>query len=431
MRWLFATVNPSVNVNFGFHVADEVRRRFILPLWNSYSFFATYARLDGFDPTDPSTKMHVSERPLLDRWIISQLNKLIQTVRTALDAYEPDTASNAIENFVVEELSNWYIRRNRRRFWKSESDADKAAAYHTLHECLVTVTGLLAPFIPFITESIYQNLVRSVNQDAPESIHLTNFPQVQADLIDDVLSAQMSAVIEAVKLGRAARSAANVKVRQPLPALLVYARNREDFDAINLLQDQVLEELNVKEIRPLSDVGEVVAYNIRPNLPALGPKYGKQLGAIRQALAEVDAGLVAGLVGADRPVELTMPNGEALWLEPSEVLVDLNKREGFAAAQGATMTVALDTELTPELIEEGWVRDFVRGVQDARKTAGLQIDDRINLSYSADEGLADAITRNLEYIKSETLATSVEAGNANGDPIEVGESQVGITVTKA
>jgi isoleucyl-tRNA synthetase len=242
----------------------------------------------------------------------------------------------------------------------------------------------------------------------------------------------MRAVIEAVRLGRAARSTANVKVRQPLPAVLVYARSREDFEAIELLRDQVLDELNVKDIRPLSDVGEVVTYNIRPNLPVLGPKYGKQLGAIRQALAAADAGTVAGMVGADRSVELTLPNGDAFWLEPSEVLVDLNKRDGYAAAQGPNMTVALDTELTPELVREGWIRDFIRGVQDARKTAGLQIEDRITLRYSAPPEIADAIESGLDYVKAETLARSVElASEVTGQPVEVGDQTVCVQVERS
>ena len=436
MRWLFSTVNPSVNVNFGFGVADDVRRRFIIPLWNSYSFFATYARLDGFDPTDQTTLVHLSERPVLDRWIVSRLNETIATVRAGLDAYEPDTAANAIEAFVVEELSNWYIRRNRRRFWKSGNDADKAAAYHTLYECLTALTGLLAPFIPFVTESMYQNLVCAVNPSAPESVHLTDFPVSDESAIDERLSAQMAAVIEAVKLGRAARSAANVKVRQPLPAVLVYARDRADFEAVIALQDQVLEELNVKEVRPLLDVGDVVAYNIRPNLPVLGPKYGKQLGPVRQAIAAADPGTVAGLVDAGRSIELTLPNGDALWLEPDEVLVDLVKREGYAAAQGPRMTVALDIELTPELIREGWIRDFIRGVQDTRKTAGLQIEDRISLRYRADSDLVAAVSASEEYVKAETLARSIEGQEADGaaedgyDTIEVGDRSAAVRVDR-
>ncbi len=430
MRWLFSTVNPSTNVNFGFGTADEVRRRFILPLWNSYGFFARYAALDNFDPTDTSTLVHVSERPLVDRWIISRLNQLIGTTGSAMDRYEPEVAANAIEHFVVEELSNWYIRRNRRRFWKSEADADKAAAYHTLYECLTTVNRLLAPYIPFITESMYQNLVRSVDAAAVESVHLTDYPVADESLVDKPLVDQMQAVMEVVRLGRAARSAGNVKVRQPLQAVLIYTRNKADYEAITLLQDQVLEELNVKEIRPLSDVGEVVAYNIRPNLPALGPKYGKNLGAIRQALAEADPGMVAGLVGADRQVELTLANGDALWLEPNEILVDLNKREGFAAAQGATMTVALDIEMTDALINEGWARDFIRGLQDARKSAGLQVEDRINVLYAAGDSVAAAIHEHAEHIRAEVLALTLEPG-AGSTEVEVGDETVLVTISKA
>ncbi len=425
--------NPSQNLNFGFNVADEVRRRFILPLWNSYAFFATYARLDEFDPTDAgdagATRRATAARPL-DHLATESARR--RRCAWSSTGYEPDAAATEIEQFVVEELSNWYIRRNRRRFWKSETDADKAAAYHTLYGCLTTVVGLLAPFIPFVAEEIYQNLVRNVDAAAPESVHLTDFPAVDESLIDAALSDQMRAVIEAVRLGRAARSTASVKVRQPLPAVLIYTRNREDFDAIELLRDQVLEELNVKEIRPLSDVGEVVTYSIRPNLPVLGPKYGKQLGAIRQALAAADSGMVAGLVGAERSVELTLPNGEAFWLEPSEILVDLNKRDGYAAAQGPNMTVALDTELTPELIREGWVRDFIRGVQDARKTAGLQIEDRIDLRYSAPTEIAEAIEANCDYVRSETLALSVEhVADGSGNPIEVGDELVNVQVQRA
>jgi isoleucyl-tRNA synthetase len=432
MRWLFSTVNPSQNLNFGFTVADEVRRRFIIPLWNSYAFFANYARLDEFDPTDPANWIHVSERPLLDRWVISRLNQLIETVRGALDSYQPDAAANEIEQFVVEELSNWYIRRNRRRFWKSEADADKAAAYQTLYECLTTVVRMVAPFVPFISEAIYQNLVRAVDADAPESVHLTDFPEADLSVIDADLTRQMRAVIETVRLGRAARSAANIKVRQPLPAVLIYTRDRSDFEAIELLNDQVLEELNVKEIRPLTDVGEVVSYSIRPNLPLLGPKYGKQLGAIRQALAAADPGTVAGLVDAERPVELTLPNGDAFWLEPAEILVDLNKREGYAAAQGPGMTVALDTELTPELIREGWVRDFIRGVQDTRKSTGLQIEERIDLRFSAGSEVAEAILANVDYVKAETLSLSVQVDATEaGTDVEVGDEKARVLVTRA
>jgi isoleucyl-tRNA synthetase len=407
MRWLFCATNPDANLNFGASITDEVRRRFILPLWNSYSFFATYARLDAFDPTDPAARVPVAERSLLDRWIISQLHRLIGTVRRALDGYEPDATARAIERFTVEELSNWYIRRNRRRFWKSESDRDKAAAYHTLYECLTTLSRLLAPFTPFLAEEMYQNLVRSVDENAPVSVHLTDYPAADTASIDEALSTDMAAVLEVVSAGHAARQEAAVKVRQPLPAILVYTRQPEAMTAITRLKDQVLDELNVKDVLPLTDPGEVVAYDIRPNLRVLGPKYGKRLAAIRSALSAIDPAEVARLVEAGSPVELSLPDDGTVSLEPGEILVDLMKRAGYAAAQSPTMTVVLDTSLSPELIKEGLARDFVRGVQDARKQAGYRIEDTIAVCYDADPEVVDAIETHREFIAHETLATSL------------------------
>ena len=423
MRWLFATVNPSANVNFGFGVADEVRRRFILPLWNSYAFFANYARLDGFDPLDEATMVDLSERTVLDRWILSRLNQVVATSREALDAYRPEIAANAIEDFVVEELSNWYIRRNRRRFWKSEGDADKHAAYRTLYECLTTVDRLVAPFIPFVAESMYQNLVRSVDSSAPESVHLTDYPTANQTAIDEGLSADMSAVLDAVRLGRAARGEANVKVRQPLPAVLVYARDESTFAALERLQDQLLDELNVKRLERLTDPGDVVSYSVKPRLPVLGPKYGKQLGGIRAALASLDPAAVARSVAAGDTVDLTLPDGSPVSLLPDEVIVDLTKREGFAAAQSDTMTVVLDTALTADLIREGMARDFVRGVQDARKNAGLAIEDRIVVAYESDPEVGHAIHDHEALIRTETLADAIEGTLRTGASDELPSEQ--------
>jgi len=406
MRWLFATTNPDANLNFGPNVVDEARRRFILPLWNSYSFFATYARLDGFLPTT-SEPVPVAERTLLDRWLLSQLHLLIGRVRRGLDGYDPDGAARAIERFTVEELSNWYIRRNRRRFWKSEGDRDKAAAYQTLYEALTTLSRLLAPFLPFLAEAIYDNLVRNVDAAAPESVHLTAFPEPDPAKVDEALSHDMAAVLEVVSAGHAARQEAAVKVRQPLPAILVHAREPETLAAITRLQDQVLDELNVKALKPLTDPGEVVSYDIRPNLRVLGPKYGKRLGTIRQALAAVEPAEVAAKVEAGEPIPLAV-DGETIALEPSEVLVDLTKRAGYAAAQGDGLTVVLDTSLTPELLQEGLARDFVRGVQDARKAAGYQIEDRIEVAFEADPEVVAAIDANREQVARETLAVRLE-----------------------
>ena len=405
MRWLFSTVNPSANVNFGPHVCDEVRRRFVLPLWNSYSFFVTYARLDGFAPG--AAAVPVGERAVLDRWVLSRLNQVVVEVRRRLDAYEPNLAATAIEGFVVEELSNWYIRRSRRRFWKSESDRDKTAAYQTLYECLTTLTRLLAPFTPFLVETMYQNLVRAVDPTAPDSVHLTNYPTPDDSRVDAALSRDMAAVLEVVSVGRAARAEAGVKVRQPLPAILVYARDPAQVAAVQRLSDHVLDELNVKRVAPLTDLGGVVAYDIRPNLSLLGPKYGKRLGAIRQALAAADPSATAAGVGLGQPIELTLGDGSTVALDPSEVLVDLTKRAGYAAAQGPTMTVVLDTSLTPDLIQEGLARDFVRGVQDARKSAGYRIEDTIAVVYDADPEIAGALDAHAGYVRAETLAVRV------------------------
>src|SRR5215203_5843409 len=242
----------------------------------------------------------LAERTVLDRWIISQLQQLVAAVRSALDDYAPDRAARAIERFTIDELSNWYIRRNRRRFWKSENDADKSAAYQTLYEILTTLAQLLAPFTPFLAEAVYQNLVRSVDLQAPESVHLTDFPVSRSDRIDESLSRDMDAVLEVVGAGHAARQEAAIKVRQPLPAVLVHTREPEMLESVLKLRDQILDELNVKSLRPMDDPGQYVSYTIRPNLRALGPRLGKRVNAVRHALAALDAGEVAARAQAGR-----------------------------------------------------------------------------------------------------------------------------------
>jgi isoleucyl-tRNA synthetase len=454
MRWLFSRANPDANLNFGYHNADEVRRRFILPLWNSYAFFATYASLDRFDPLAVENQIPLAQRTVLDRWIISQVHQLIGEVREALDSYAPDRAARAIERFTIDELSNWYIRRNRRRFWKSENDADKAAAYQTLYESLTTLAQLLAPFTPFLAEAIYQNLVRSVDPDSPESVHLTDFPVSHSDRIDESLSRDMGAVLEVVGAGHAARQEATIKVRQPLPALLVHTREPAMLESVLRLQDQVLDELNVKSLKPMDDPGEYVSYTIRPNLRTLGPRLGKQVNPVREALAALDAGEVATRVRTGSEILLDTAEGQVT-LQPSDILVDTTRLPGYAAAQGPRSTVVLDTTLTPALIEEGLARDFVRGIQDARKQAGYQIDDTIEITFLGDPEVARAIDAHRMYVMTETLATNLEGTSVSGasdavepesvagpggliaedgwylDQIEVGEHQVRIAVRTA
>jgi len=435
MRWLYCSHNPTVNLNFGFHIGDEVRRRFIIPLWNSYAFFANYATLDGFDPSDPANAVPLAERTLLDRWILSRLQGVIDEVRAALNDYDAQSATRALERFVVEELSNWYIRRNRRRFWKTEADRDKAAAYLTLHEVLVTLTTLLAPFLPFTTEEMYDNLVRSIDPAAPVSVHLCDYPLADASKVDAQLDRDMAALLAAVNLGRSARNKASVKVRQPLPAVLVWAREPETYAAIERMQDQLLDELNVKALGQIDDPSTYATYVIRPNLAKLGPKYGKALGAIRAALAEADPATVAATMRDGGSLELTA-GGQTYTLTPDEILVDVKEREGFNVAEEGDLLVALDTTLTPALIHEGLARDFIRGVQDARKEAGLRVEDTIRLAWQTESGteVAQAIEVHLEDIAAETLAREaapgwVEAADFEAE-VKVGSEKVTIGITK-
>jgi isoleucyl-tRNA synthetase len=433
MRWLYCRANPTLNLNFGYGLGDEVRRQFVLPLWNSYAFFANYAALDGFDPTDPANAVPLAERTLLDRWIISRLQGVISEVRAGLDDYDAVRATRALEQFTVEELSNWYIRRNRRRFWKTEADRDKAAAYQTLYEVLTTLTGLLAPFMPFTTDEMYENLVRSVQPDAPVSVHLTAFPEVDPAKVDADLDRDMAALLQATSLGRAARNKASVKVRQPLPALNLWARDPEKRDAVVRMQEQLLDELNVKRLEVIDNPGKYAAFTVRPNLALLGPKYGKELGKVRAALAATAPEEIAQQVRAGQPVRLVAGDLEVT-LTPDELLVDVNEREGFNVAEDGDLLVALDVTLTPELVAEGLARDFVRGVQDARKSAELQIEDTIELVYEAEGHVADAIAAHADYVKGETLAVSLTQASANGatftDEIKVGDARVKIGLTR-
>ncbi|MEX2315415.1 MAG: class I tRNA ligase family protein, partial [Thermomicrobiales bacterium] len=429
MRWLYCQTNPSTNLNFGYHIGDEMRRRFIIPLWNSYAFFTNYAALDGFDPTDPANAVPLDERTMLDRWIISRLQGVIGDVRAALDDYDQVAATRALERFVVEELSNWYIRRNRRRFWKTEADRDKAAAYLTLYEVLVTMSGLLAPFTPFLADEIYDNLVLTVEPEAAPSVHLTDYPVADASRIDAALDGDMAALLQAVNLGRAARNKANVKVRQPLPEVRVWARTEATLAAIERMQEQLLDELNVKTLGRIDDPAQYATYVIRPNLALLGPKYGKQLGAVRGLLAEADVTTVAQTIRAGQELRL----GE-FRLTPDEVLVDVKEREGFNVAEEGDLLVALDTTLTPELVAEGLARDFVRGVQDARKEAGLRIEDTIRLAWTASAEVGLAIERHLEEIAAETLAREAAPGWVDGADfkatVKVGNEQVQVGITR-
>ena len=399
MRWVFLRHNPAQNLNFGFGAADEVRRRFLLTLWNTYSFFVTYANIDSFHPGAGTVAAPSSE---MDKWIVSELHSLVDQATQGMDAYDAADAGRLVEEF-VEVLSNWYVRRSRRRFWKSENDQDKLSAHHTLYTCLVTLTKLLAPLTPFIAEEMYQNLVRSAFPDAPESVHLADYPVANPSLIDDRLSQAARLAMRVSSLGRAARSKARMKVRQPLSRVLVEAGD-EDAPLLELVEAQVLDELNVKAMEVVPP-GRLVTYLVRPNLPVLGPKYGPRVDAVRKALDAADAGAVAAQARLGRDIEL----GE-FTLAPEEVLVSIEEPPGMAVATEGPRgtTVVIDATVTPELHEEGLMRELVHRVQNLRKEAGLEIDDRI-VTYIAGAGdrMREALDRHGEYVRQETLSVDL------------------------
>ena len=430
MRWLFCSHNPAQNLNFGYRIGDEVRRRFILPLWNSYSFFVTYARLDNYTPTTEFDKNHLT---LLDRWILSRLNTLINDVRYFMDQYDMMNATKKIERFVIDELSNWYIRRNRRRFWKSINDADKQAAYYTLYNCMVTLSKLVAPFIPFIAEEMYQNLVRTHNPASPESVHLCDFPVSNPEMLDAELERSMEAVLQVVELGRAARNESNIKVRQPLRRILVKTPDAQSAEYVKRLQDQILDELNIKEMELVASAGDLVEYTILPNLPVLGPKYGKLVPKIRQSLSIMDASSVAQKVASGETVSIDV-EGQKIELQPEEILVRENNRPGLASASANGYVVALDTEITEDLLHEGIARDVVRHVQSMRKSAGLEIEDRIRIYLQGGDDLLRAIDKYADYIRNETLAESINTqGSPDGayqEKLEINDQEVLVGIVK-
>ena len=408
MRWIFMRTNPAQNVNFGYAVGDEVRRQVFLTLWNTYSFFVTYANIDGYTPDAKGTPAAPTE---LDRWALSELNTLTKTVTDSLEEFDTMTAARAIQDF-IDDLSNWYVRRSRRRFWKSEDDGDKRAAYDTLYTCLETVTRLMSPFTPFLADELYNNLVRSWNPNAPESVHLTDWPAADTAAIDERLSRETRLVMRLASLGRAARAKAGQKVRQPLGRALFGLRSESELEGARQLADQLVEELNVKEIAFLGSgesgtESDYLNYAIRPNLPVLGPKYGNQVGAIRAALGKADPAVIAASIRAGGEIEL-----EGFTLAPDEVLVEPQAREGYVAAQDAGYTAIVTTEVTPELAAEGLAREIVHRVQGMRRDAGFKIEHRIALTFDGDDEIAAVLTQHDGYVRQETLAEQIVRGPA-------------------
>ncbi len=401
MRWLYCNHKPENNLLFGYNRADEVRRQFLIPLWNVYNFFVTYARLDNWEPA--SAEWHGSEN-VLDNWIVGRLNQVIARVDSALQAYDAMNATMTIETF-LNDLTNWYVRRSRRRFWRSERDADKNSAYETLYHVLVTLIKILAPITPFVTEVMYQNLVRGVDENAPESVHHHYFPESIAARIDEAMLNQMALTRQVCSLGLSARSGANLKVRQPLAKVLVHLGEGNAALGAEYV-DIILDELNVKTFNFVSDAGALVEYRLLPNSKLLGPKFGKQFPAVRNALAALNAAEVAAKVEAGESVTITI-NGEPVELAAEEILVQTHPAEGLAVAADKVVTVAIDTVITDELAAEGLAREIVRRVQNMRKEAGFNIEDKIHIYYQSAGRVVRVFGQWGDYIKTETLAVDI------------------------
>jgi isoleucyl-tRNA synthetase len=400
IRWMFARHNPAHNLDFGPLPAEELRAKFVLKLWNVYGFFCNYARLDGFEPSAPPLPM--TDRQDIDRWILSDLQHLIRTARESFESYNLMAFCLEAERFVDDKLSNWYVRRSRRRFWKSEQGGDKQAAYQTLYMALLTLAKLFAPIMPFLTETMYQNLRTA---DMPESIHLCGFPTVDEGLIDAELSDEMNCLLSLVSLGLAARNSVKIKVRQPLAELKVQAGSgSKERAAIERFGDQIREELNVKAVS-LHDPGRapLLTPEMKPNMKTLGPKFGARLKEVIAAIAAADASALASKVHGGSSVELPC-GGEAILLESADVLVSVKAPEGWIGMIDGDTQIALDTRITEALSLEGTARDLVRHVQEQRKEAGLQMEDRIVLYLGTEsEKLRQAITAHRDYIAAETL----------------------------
>jgi len=436
MRWMYCMHKPEQNLLFGYHGADETRRHFMIPLWNVYAFFCNYARLDGWLPD--GKPLAEKELSLLDRWMLSKLQKLVADVTAEMDDYDVYDAVHLLEPF-VDDLSNWYVRRSRRRFWRGagEADADKDAAYSTLYAVLTTLCKLLAPFVPFVTEIMYQNLVQSIavpgSERFPASVHHQDWPVADASLLDEELMADMDMAIKVTSLGRSARNAANVKLRQPLAKAIVVADARQQM-RLEHLADVVLDELNVKEIDFLRQADELVHYEIGLLPHILGKKHGRLFPRLRKAVSGMDARPLARSLQAGQPVTVDV-EGTPIELLPEEAQVRMRAREGLAVADADGVVVGIDTELTPELEQEGLARDLVRRVQEMRKNAGYEIQDRITLTYQAGETLSAVFVTLGDYVVAETLAVEVRTGTPpegshvetfelNGQEITIGVQRV-------
>ena len=403
IRWYFYTSSaPWLPKRFSGKAVQEGQRKFMGTLWNTYAFFVLYANIDNFDASKYT--LEYDKLPVMDKWLLSKLNSTVAEVDSNLDQYRIPEAAKALQDF-VDEMSNWYVRRSRERFWAKGMEQDKINAYMTLYTALVTICKAAAPMIPFMTEDIYQNLVRSNDANAPESIHLCDFPVVNKDHIDKKLEEDMEDVLDAVVMGRACRNEAAIKNRQPISRMYI----KSDFTLSEFYQEIIEDELNVKEVVFTDDVRDFTSYTFKPQLRTVGPKYGKQLGGIQKHLAALDGNAAMDELNADGALKFDV-DGVAVELTKDDLLIDMAQKEGYVSQEDNRMTVVLDTNLTPELVEEGFVYEIISKIQTMRKESGFEVTDHIRVSINGNDRLSEIARKNKDAISGKVLADELTSG---------------------
>ena len=426
IRWYFY-INSAPWLPNRFHgrAVQEGQRKFMGTLWNTYAFFVLYANIDDFDASKYT--LEYDKLAVMDKWLLSKLNTVVAEVDEDLEHYRIPEAARALQEF-VDDMSNWYVRRSRERFWAKGMEQDKINAYMTLYTALITISKAAAPMIPFMTEDIYQNLVRSIDKDAPESIHLCEFPKADAEWIDKKLEEDMETVLKAVVMGRACRNTANIKNRQPVSCMFV----KTEHDLTDFYKDIIAEELNVKEVRFTGDVREFTSYIFKPQLKTVGPKYGKLLGSIQKTLASLDGNAAMDELRADGALKF-MAGETEVSLTEEDLLIEMTQKEGYVTESDNRMTVVLDTNLTDALVEEGFVLEIISKIQTMRKEADFEVTDRIKVSFAGNEKVADIALRNQAAIAGKVLAESMATGetlavakewNVNGENVTISVERV-------
>ena len=430
IRWYFYSNSaPWLPNKFHDKAVQEGQRKFLGTLWNTYAFYTLYAEIDQFDPTKYT--LDYANLPVMDKWLLSRMNSMIMKTDDNLDRYRIPEAATALSDF-VDEMSNWYVRRCRDRFWAKGMEQDKINAYMTLYTALVGVCKAAAPMIPFMTEEIYQNIVRSVDSTAPESIHLCDFPAADETMIDTALEKSMAEVLKVVVMGRACRNLSGIKNRQPIAKMFVKAPGQDGGKLEDYFVEIIENELNVKDVDFTDDVREFTSYTFKPQLRTVGPKYGKQLGGIRKYLAELDGNAAMDELNEKGSISFDV-SGATVELTREDLLIEMTQKEGYISQEDGGYTVVLDTNLTPELVEEGFVYELISKIQTMRKDSGFEVTDRIRVALSGNEKLTKVLHANEKAIADKVLAVEVLDNQtlANAKEWDINGEKAEISVEKA